>query len=198
MLEWSPHRVIMPPTGTLLSVADGVAHIQGDSDDADLAAKVGAWIAAATALIQTRTSSKLLTQTVRLCRAEFDDCMPIPVGPIQSITSITYIDANGMQQTLDPSFYFLAGAGTLAPRIVRAPLQTWPTTRIDHPEAVTLTAVAGYGDTADTVPPELIQAILLLVGDWDANREDTIAERGVVPATLPNGIEMLIANYVVF
>ena len=48
----------------------------------------------------------LVTQTWRQSLAGFpDDGIVIEFGPVQSVESITYIDTNGVQQTLSPADY---------------------------------------------------------------------------------------------
>jgi uncharacterized phiE125 gp8 family phage protein len=147
-------------------------------------------------MVERSTGTRLITQTVTSQRADLADCMSIPFGPIQSL-SITYLDLAGTAQTLSTLLYAITGLGTLRTKVDLLLGKAWPAL-LPHPAAVTITAVVGYGAVATNVPAALRQAILLLVGDFYANREDTIAERGVAPATLPNGVDGLLANYCMF
>lgn len=85
--------------------------------------------------------------------APWFDCSPylnlqrnqivLPLPPVQSVSSITYLDEAGNSQTLSPSNYIVDTASEPA-RIMPAFNLSWPSTRI-QPGAVTITFVAGYG-----------------------------------------------------
>jgi uncharacterized phiE125 gp8 family phage protein len=165
-------------------------HVRADTDDDAL---TGFYVGSAVDFVQAYTGLSLLTQTVQLTRPDLRTIMRLPVGPVQSLT-LQYLDQEGISQTVDPCLYFVTGLGTLATVIHLLRGKGWPFT-LDHPAAVTATLTLGYGDTAAAVPAAILQSILLLVGDYYANREDTIAERSVTPATMPNGVAALLANY---
>jgi hypothetical protein len=85
-------------------------------------------------------------------RERFD----LPFPPITTISSVTYVDQNGVTQTIDPSLYSLSG------RRLRPIYGTnWPSGRIDD-GSVKIRYIAGY-ETAK-IPPPIIQAIVLMVG----------------------------------
>jgi uncharacterized phiE125 gp8 family phage protein len=97
--------------------------------------------------------------------------LPRPIA--QSITSITYLDLTGTQQTLSPTSYYLDPTSEPA-RIVPMPAITWPSTQLYLPGAVQITYVTGsYGDgvTVNTVPQTVVASILLLVGHLYEHRE---------------------------
>jgi hypothetical protein len=52
--------------------------------------------------------------------------IPLPFPPVQSITSINYLDASGTLQTMDSSTYSLVGGGEGLSRIVANFNTTWP------------------------------------------------------------------------
>lgn len=84
----------------------------------------------------------------------------LPRSPASSITSITYIDTAGTEQTLDSSLYTLDS--TVNPAVLTpAYSQTWPTTR-DQRAAVNITYVCGYG-APSSVPQALRNALLVHV-----------------------------------
>ncbi|KKN79781.1 hypothetical protein LCGC14_0336360 [marine sediment metagenome] len=125
-------------------------------------------IQAATQYVEEQRLWKaLLTQT---CIDKFDDFggeFELAWEPVQSITSITYQDTDNATQTLATSVYELAtrnGAG-----IVRLKFdQVWPVA-LSHPDSITMTYVAGFGDDAADVPVSIRQAIRVLAGDWQLN-----------------------------
>ena len=102
----------------------------------------------------------------------------LPMSPVQAITSIKYIDANGVQQTLDPSQYKLDNVSEPA-RIVPAYGVSWPAAR-NEINSVEVTYVAGFGD--NTAVPEGIKSwIKIRIGTLYENREEVaILTRGKV------------------
>lgn len=91
------------------------------------------------------TERALVTQTW----ARIIDCFPwseIELGrpPVQSITSITYVDTAGATQTLSSSAYVLDPTGEEPGFVLPAYGYVWPTT-LSTAGAVTITFVCGYG-----------------------------------------------------
>jgi len=107
------------------------------------------------------------------------DCFPwrrieLPMPPLQSVTSLKYIDDAGVEQTM-PTADYVVDAQHMIGRIRPAHGTQWPST-LDDEGAVRITFVAGYG-AAGAVPQPIKQAILLLVGHWWINRE-AVGEAG--------------------
>lgn len=102
----------------------------------------------------------LVTQTWDLILDAFPaDEIPLPLPPVQSVTSITYLDAAGSSQTVDPADYELVKG---APARVRPDYDaSWPSARGCRGE-VTVRFVAGYG-AAEDVPEPIRNAIALQV-----------------------------------
>jgi uncharacterized phiE125 gp8 family phage protein len=197
-MTWSTSVITVPPAALPLALADVRGHCYADPGGADDAV-LGAYLAASVDQVQAITGLRLINQTVQLTRDDWGDfCQPLrfPIGPVQSV-SFAYLDPAGAAQTLDPTLYALVGAKSLAASVALIGGKVWPQV-LDHPAAITCTAVVGYGADGTSVPGAVLQAIRLLTGDYFANREDTIAERSVVPATLPNGVDALLANYTVW
>lgn len=121
----------------------------------------------------------LISQTWELRLYDFPICpdpihgdyrVSIPLPPLQSVSSITYIDTDGVTQTLATGKYTTVAGGSQKAAVVPAYGESWPSTR-DMPDAVTITFVAGYGDTESDVPASIKSAILLMVGDLYDHRE---------------------------
>ena len=115
----------------------------------------------------------------------------LPKPPLQSVTSIQYIDTAGATQTFAAASYdedIYQEYGRVAP----AYQESWPSTREDI-NAVTIIYVAGYGDERQDVPAPLRQAILLLTGHWFENRESVLV--GVGAAVVPHAVEDLLWAY---
>ena len=93
------------------------------------------------------------------------------ISPLQSVTSIQYIDTDGVTQTLDASLYTV-DAKKKPGEIHPAWGKTWPSTRSD-PNAVTVTAVVGY-TTLAKIPKMLTGYMLALISEMEVHRSPII------------------------
>lgn len=154
---WYPSTVTVQPGSDPVTLAEAKAQcgiLDGSRDD-----QVNLWLRAARAHIEGLCSIKLVTQTVVMRCDAFADLDRLPVAPIQSITSIMYLDPTGAEQMLSGSVYELR-TDDLEPTIVLRAGQRWPA--LLSGSRITITAVAGYGG-AESVPPDIALALLLLV-----------------------------------
>ena len=94
------------------------------------------------------------------------DVVSIPLSPTLSVTQVTYIDVDGVQQTVSDNDYLWENDSEPARMW---PVAQWPTTK-DRPGAVRITFSAGYAD-AESVPAPLRAAMLLHISDMYVNRE---------------------------
>jgi uncharacterized phiE125 gp8 family phage protein len=139
----------------------------------------------------------LVTQTWRLTIDEFPTAeIKIPLPPLQSVSSIKYDDGAGVEQTIDPTEYYVDAASE--PGWV-TPNTSWPTP-LDALNAVRIEFVAGYAPTTDS-PPDLVAnipynikaGIKLILGNLYENREDNVV--GTVVNRVPNGAEYLLRRH---
>ena len=121
----------------------------------------------------------------------------VPKPPLQSITSITYVDEDGATQTLATSVYSVdapTGPTCARGRIYPKYEQEWPTTRCE-PGAVTVTFVAGYGTTGASVPARLKMGMLYDIGTLYEIREDHIIGQGYTVTPVPIGSERIYQQF---
>lgn len=135
-------------------------------------------IAATRESAEIYTGLAILNQTYKLQLDEFPDnnnAINLGMWPVNSITSITYVDEAGATQTLSAATYALEGNQAPA-RVVLAYEQEWPATR-KATNVVTVTFSAGYtdGQSPNTypIPKSIKQALLLSIGNFYENREAT-------------------------
>jgi uncharacterized phiE125 gp8 family phage protein len=113
----------------------------------------------------------LITQTWTLYMDGFNTWeYELQRPPVQSVTSINYIDTNGDQQLIDPSIYVVDNS-TEPTRIRPQYNMVWPVWRTQIPNPIWTVFVAGYGNSAASVPLGIQQAILELVTFRYRNRE---------------------------
>lgn len=181
-MNWNRISRTIAPTDTLVSLEDAKAHLRiGDLEADDLL--IEALISTALANIEGGSGIGIpLTNATYVMSIDWlGGGFTIPLCPVQSIESITYRDADGTVQTLDPTAYVYDLDAS--PVIVRPAYGTaFPTVRCE-PGSVKVTFVAGYGAAAD-VPANLRHAVLLMV------------EKYYDPATdNDRAIEALLSNY---
>lgn len=101
------------------------------------------------------------------------DDIELPIRPVTSITSITYVDTAGVSQTLSASAYTLDNYRAM-PRVVLTYGNSWPTQR-GWTNDITVTFVAGYA-SASTVPQDIKTRVLLEVARRFSDRLDELGE----------------------
>jgi uncharacterized phiE125 gp8 family phage protein len=186
-----PHRLKLytAPTEEPVTTAEAKLHLRVSHSDEDT--HIARLVAAARRRCETETRRALVTQTWDLTLQDWpcDDRIILPLPPAQSITSITYVDSDGVTQTIASSVYKLS-AGT--PGIISLKDdQSWPSGLRDEADPITVRFVAGYG-AASTVPESLKAGILMLVGTLYENRE--YVTLGTVAARIPEVVEALWAT----
>lgn len=113
----------------------------------------------------------LITQTWELVLDAWPsrDYIDIPLPPLQSITDIKYKDSGGTEKTLSSSKY-IVDTDSFTGRIVLSYGCSWPSDALYPSGAIRIRFVAGYG-LAASVPQNVKQSLLLLIGHWYENRE---------------------------
>lgn len=170
---------ITAPAVEPLTLAEAKLHCRVDGSDED--ALITALIVAAREQAEHETGRALVTQTWELVHDVFPEAFVLRRAPIQSVTSLKYLDsATGAEQTLDPADYLLdkdSEPGYVVPAYGKAWPATWPV-----PNAVRVRYVCGYGLGA-AVPVAIKQWMLLAIGTMYAQRETLIAGQA---ATIPD------------
>lgn len=162
-------------------------------------------IGSARRYIETFTRRALITQTWEYRLDEFPcndleerGVIELPISPVQSITSITYVDMNGATQTWSPTLYqtdLPSGPKPSRARIMPAYLQFYPIARCQF-NSVVIRFVAGYGDRGSSVPDDLKTALLGLVSHWyNQGREPYSVGVGVGAIEVPMTARALLTAY---
>ena len=168
MLLTSENSTRSDPVLEPVTVAELQAHAR--IDDPENQSNLESLITAARQAIE---EGHLWRVTVnQTCIDKFDcfaDQMEVRWSPVQSITSVEYVDTDGDTQTLSTDVYELGNVGGIG--VVRLKDdQSWPSIQ-DHEDTVTITYVAGYGSSPDDVPVPIRQAILIYANWLYAARE---------------------------
>lgn len=156
-----------------MSLAEAKLHLRVEHTADD--ALIDSLIKSARERVEERRSRVLVTQTWDLFLDSFPsavgapDVIEIPVTPLSSVTSVKYIDTDGVQQTVDAGDYDVDNASAPA-RIAPAFGKAWPAPR-SQLNAVEVRFVAGYGAVAD-VPATIIAELKALLAQLYEHRDD--------------------------
>ena len=120
-----------------------------------------------------RCQRSFITQSWTLRYDRFPREILLPMGPVQSVTSLSYLDGAGDAQTWDSENYQVDTNSDHA-RVKPVEGIWWPVTQASTYNAVTVVYKAGYGDAASDVPQGIKDAIRLIVAHLDKFREDVI------------------------
>lgn len=200
-------RVVTPATVEPVTLAEAAAHLRIDAygspaeyPDATL---IEALITASREYVEHETALTLAPTVLELsgrsfygmCRWPGDLGIELRTGPVYGVTSVTYVDGDGVTRTISADDYLLDD-GAQVPTLYPAFGTTlWPSGR-DQAAAVRIQFQAGYGSggspTTAEIPQSLRAAILLMLGHLYENREATAAN----PLTnIPLGITALVQRY---
>lgn len=155
--------LVTPAATYPVTLAEAKAQCRVDHSDED--GTLNALIAAATDYVEQYCGKALVSQTWLLSLDAFTDAIEIPLGPVQSVSSVKYYDADNIEQTVSSADY-VVDLATNPQWIVRNSDTAWPATATGV-NVVNITFVAGYA----TMPPAIKLALLLLVSAWYDNRE---------------------------
>lgn len=180
--------LVTAPTAMPVTRNEAKLHCRIDGNDEDTL--IDGLIAAATDFVEKYTGSAIMTQTWRLTLDKFEDTILLPIGPVQAVNSITYYDVNGAQQNLSATVYQVDLTND-PQRIVRSPEAEWPSVD-DRVNAISVTFTSGSA----VAPTSIKQSLLLLIGDWYRNRENTIVGAGsTATPQMPFAVHALLSNY---
>jgi len=196
-------KLITPATDEPVALEEFKAHarIDDNGDDAD----VGGKVLAARVHVENVTNRALITSTWQAFFRYWpgtrwedgrvnDPVFRIPLGNLQSVTSVTFTDSTGAQQTVDPSTYEV---DLLAGEILLATGAAWPAAAMKRANPICTTFVCGW--TVDTVPQTIKAAIELLAAHWYRNREAvTIGRTTVESMPLKMAVDALITPYILW
>jgi uncharacterized phiE125 gp8 family phage protein len=181
--------LVTGPTVEPISIAEAKDQCRIDITDDDVL--IGSLIVAARRVAEMVLRRALITQTWDYVADAFPagDRLVLPRAPLQSVTSITYVDSDDASDTVASGDYQV-DTDSVPGRVVLKSGSTWPSVTLRVANGVTVRFVAGYGDDGDDVPQEIRQAMLLMVGHWYENREDSVGVGNV--QRIPMGAEWLL------
>lgn len=184
-------KVITAPTTEPVTLAEAKLHLKIETADTADDALVTNLIKAAREMVEDYTRSRLMTGTYELYLDEFPNSSKIDldVYPIQTLTSVKYLNSDGVETPLSTDAYS-ADLVSKPCRIFLKWAQIWPVAQF-IPNAVYIRYVAGY-TTAANVPAAIKAAMLLIIGHLYEHREDV---QKFQYSELPNSSKYLLNPY---
>jgi uncharacterized phiE125 gp8 family phage protein len=185
-MTWNRLTRVAAPENRLLTISELHDHLNVTFDDHDDYIEGLADVATAHIEGPEGIGLALLTQTWCLSIDRLPRSFSIPLGPVQSVDSITYRDEAGDEHTVDPV--------TLNVDIRRDGARVHCAAPVSNPlpGSVKVTFTTGFGDDSADVPADLRHAAKLLVGHFYENREATST---VELSTVPFGVECILNRY---
>jgi uncharacterized phiE125 gp8 family phage protein len=165
-----------------VTVAEARAQLSIYGEEFD--AQISGFIRAAASMIEGDTNTILRRRTFLDVFSNWSQFgynrLQLARGPNVAITQITYRDADGVDQILDPALYTVSDVHGIA-NVFPAGIESFPSAQL-NPASIRVEYEAGYADN-DAVPADLKQAALVLIGHWFQNREAVIT--GTIASEAP-------------
>lgn len=182
-MAWYPRTVTVAAAAEPVSLAEAKAQCRVDGSDEDDG--IAGLIAAARAHVEDYTGTVTSSRTVAVKCDGFADFARFPVVPLASVSSISYVDAEGATQTLATTVYEVRSDGLDASLALKSG-QSWPS--IQSGSRITVTAAVG----ASAVNDAIRHAMLLLIGFWFDHRS---AASPTAIKEVPHAVDALLANH---
>ena len=134
------YQVTIAPTHEPVSLDETKRHLRVTDTDSDTLIKT--LIASARRWCEQFQNKAWLYQTIEVKLDRFSNTIALPAPPLIGVDSITYIDIDGVEQTLATTVYDVDTTSEPG-RVTLAYNQSWPSVRSQH-HAITITIKAGH------------------------------------------------------
>ena len=178
--------MVNPPSAEPVPLAEAKAHLRVGHNDED--ALISALIASARRVVEARTGLLLMAQVWTAFRDGWpeDGTLELPLWPVRVVDEIAVFGEDDQKAPVDPAHYVVDLVSRPARIMLRGSRQ-WqrPGRRMN---GIGIRLQVGYA-TADSVPPPLRQAVLMMVAHWYNHRGDE------TPPGLPASLAAVLALY---
>lgn len=194
---------ITRPAEPAVPLARAMAHLRVEGPEYE--AEVEPYLAAAIAFVERRTSRVLAPATYELrTNGWCYDPVEIPLWPVREVTEVRYLDPAGAEQTLAPADWWwqrtASGAIVAVEAAAHHPLLPRPgSVRYRLEAGCDPMDATGTGDDPElALPPQAMQAVLLLTGHWFERRTPVSVAQGVTVTELPFAAQALLEQMRIF
>jgi uncharacterized phiE125 gp8 family phage protein len=180
-------KIITHPAIEPVTLSEIKEHLRISYNDDD--SLIETYITVAREYCEQYQNRAYITQTIEQTLDDYpSNIHELPRPPLQSVTSIKYTSDAGIEATYSSNNYVVDIASFVG-RVALKNNLAYPTTTLQSIAGVKIRYVAGYGNTADTVPSMVKHAIKLIVGHLYENREN-IVEKSL--SEIPMGVKSLL------
>jgi uncharacterized phiE125 gp8 family phage protein len=176
-------KITSQPASEPVTLAEVKLHLRLESDYTTEDDALDRYIQAAREYCEGFQRRAYISTTYEMYLDSFPagDAIKIPVNPLISVTSVNYYDTDDTEATMSSDDY-LVETDNYESQISLKYGKNWPSTTLRPHRGVIVTFVAGYGADATYTPESVKQSVLLLVGDYYANRCAGNASKSTIEA----------------
>ncbi len=165
-------EIVDAPLITPITIEEVKAQLRVEHDDDDTILTRLIDVAVAYTDVRGALGQAMITQKwAQWINANPPQNVSLILGPVQDVTAIKYYDTDGVLQTDDINNYQVFGTD-FATVISPKDSFTWPVSQ-QRSDAIKIEYEIGYGDEITSVPQTIRHALMLLIGHWYDNREQT-------------------------
>ena len=170
------YKIIEPVSKEPVTLSEAKDHLRRTSgifaDDTTEDNLISAWITAAREYCEAHTRRALAEQTAEAYLENFPEGSRInlPLPPLISVISVVYKDGSGNETTMIENTDYIVDTNSNVGGIILPFNKSWPCFTPFPLHPITITFKAGYAE-GNIIPKCIKQAMLLLIGHWDNNRE---------------------------
>ena len=165
-------EIVDAPLITPITIEEVKAQLRVEHDDDDTILTRLIDVAVAYTDVRGALGQAMITQKwAQWINANPPQNVSLILGPVQDVTAIKYYDTDGVLQTDDVNNYQVFGTD-FATVISPKDSFTWPVSQ-QRSDAIKIEYEIGYGDEITSVPQTIRHALMLLIGHWYDNREQT-------------------------
>jgi uncharacterized phiE125 gp8 family phage protein len=156
---WSKPVTVEAPAVEPILLNQAKQFLRLDEDEDGFDVELDVHIAGARGKIEALTSSRMIQQTVEIQADSFADLALLPIGPVTSILDVSYLDRDGVVQSIDADSLDLVGTGLEMGIQLRT--GRWPSLPLRS--RVNVRLVVGYGPDGSTMPEGVRIGMLLQI-----------------------------------
>lgn len=165
-------EIVDAPLITPITLPEVKAQLRVEHDDDDTILTRLIDVAVAYTDVRGALGQAMITQKwAQWINANPPQNVSLILGPVQNVTAVKYYDTDGVLQTDDINNYQVFGTD-FATVISPKDSFTWPVSQ-QRSDAIKIEYEIGYGDAITNVPQTIRHALMLLIGHWYDNREQT-------------------------
>ena len=183
-------EIVDPPARLPISLSEAKAQLRVENSDDDVIIARLINVAVAYTDVRGALGQAMITQKWgQWLPSNPPQSVPLTLGPVQAVNAVKYYDQDGALQTDDINNYQVFGT-EFASKVGPKDGFSWPNAQ-DRQDAIKIEYEIGYGDTSSDVPDTIRHAMMMLIGHWYDNREQTgMDELSNVPFGYENLLNM--------